>query len=41
MKKTKKTKAPLPPSEQVIGKGVRESDLNQKRLKKLKTKKKK
>ncbi|BDS12768.1 hypothetical protein [Aureispira anguillae] len=40
MKKSKKKKASLPKEEQVIGKGVKESELNEKRLRKLKSKKK-
>lgn len=39
MKKPKKTKARLPKEEQVIGKGVKESEMNQKRLNKLRSKK--
>lgn len=41
MKPKKKRKAALPKTEKIIGKGVREEDLNQKRLRKLKPKKKK
>ena len=40
MKRKKQTKAKLPQKEKVVGKGVAESELNQKRLKKLKRKKK-
>jgi hypothetical protein len=40
MKKLKKTKAKLPKNEQIIGSGVSLNDLNQKRLKKLGTLKK-
>lgn len=41
MKPKKRKKATLPDSEKIVGKGVRENDLNQKRLKKLKTSKNK
>jgi hypothetical protein len=41
MKKPKKTKARLPKDEKVVGKGVKESEMNQKRLKKLRSKKRK
>lgn len=40
MKKLKKTRAKLPKSEQKIGSGVSSADLNQKRLKKFGTLKK-
>lgn len=41
MKPKKRKKAVLPDSEKIVGKGVRENDLNQKRLRQLKTQKKK